>query len=380
MAWEVGAIVAKLKLDKAGFSDGLKSAEKSLDKFGKGLSTVGKKMTIGLTLPLVGIGSAAIKMATDAIESENLFEVSMKGMADSARKWSEKLRNELGLNSYEVRENVATFQTMFRSLGIGEKSAYDMSTALTELAYDMASFRNLKPEDAFLKLQAAITGEVEPLKRLGVVVNETAIKHWALTNGLIKQNEQMTEQQKVWARFNVIMERTTDMQGDLKRTLDSTANKVRILKSRTTELTIDMGLKLLPTFEKFIKKAEEGVDWFGRLSDSEKDLIVKGGMLGAVMGPLVYSFGKLLTILPKLITPLGLISTGLITIAAGAKRARDGFKDMGDAIKDMEQLTGKKMSWLEKAYYKVENAVSKVTLGTDKARLVQAKYNEELES
>ncbi|MHA1225240.1 MAG: hypothetical protein ACTSPV_00690, partial [Candidatus Hodarchaeales archaeon] len=79
------------------------------------------------------------------------------------------------------------------------------------------------------------------------------------------------------------------------------------------------------------------------------------------------------------LSPLGLFAGALVGLAVGAKRARDGFKDMGNAISNMEQLTGKKLSWLEKAYYKVENAVSKVTLGTDKARLVQAKYSEELE-
>jgi len=88
---------------------------------------------------------------------------------------------------------------------------------------------------------------------------------------------------------------------------------------------------------------------------------------------LIMGFGKLAIILPLLISPIGIIVTGIISMGIAAKRAYDGFRDMSDAIKDMEQLTGKKLSWLEKAYYKVENAVSKVTLGTDKARLVQVR-------
>ncbi len=112
----------------------------------------------------------ALDMAMDAVESENLFEESMGGMADSAREWSKQLRKDLGLNEYEVRKNVATFNVMFDSMGISEDAAYDMATGMSQLAYDMASFYNLPTEEAFQKLQAGITGEAEPLKRLGILV------------------------------------------------------------------------------------------------------------------------------------------------------------------------------------------------------------------
>jgi hypothetical protein len=123
------------------------------------------KMFIGVYLVrgMVKIGKESLKMANDVVESESLFAVSMKGMADDAREWSDDLSASLGLNAYSLRKNVGIFNTMFRSMGLGEQEAYNMSTGLTELAEDMASFYNIDSEEAFTKLRAGITGETEPL-------------------------------------------------------------------------------------------------------------------------------------------------------------------------------------------------------------------------
>lgn len=344
---EIGA-----KLDK--FNKGMSDAQRKMVQMGQKFSAIGKKLSIAVTLPIVAIGGAAIKTAMDAIESESLFEVSMKGMADSARKWSEKLRDELGLNSYEVRKSTGVFNVMMASMGLSEQAAYGMATGLTELAYDMASFYNLKPDEIFIKLQSAISGEVEPLKRLGIIVNETTIKTWALTNGMIRQGETMTEAQKVAARFNVIMERTVDAQGDLARTMDSPTNKIRIMKSRITELGIEIGMKLLPVFEKILSHIEKGIKWFSGLDDSTKELIIKVAGLIAVAGPLLFIFGKLLVILPALkvafatlLGPIGLIG---VAVAAGTvlwikyKAAMDELKSAEERENEQMQQQAKRWS------------------------------------
>lgn len=223
-----------------------KAALDRLNNAANKLGSLGTKMTMAITLPVLGAGAALAKFGMDAIESENLFEASMGAMAADARRWSEGLRQQLGLNAYEVRRTVGTFNVMFQSMGVGEQAAYDMAKGLTQLGHDMASFYNLNPEDAFLKLQAAISGEVEPLKRLGIVVNETTIEHWALTNGLITAGQQMSEAQKVLARYAVIMEQTSKAQGDLARTMDSPANQLRRLQAEVTQLATDWGMALMP--------------------------------------------------------------------------------------------------------------------------------------
>jgi len=193
------------------------------------------------------IGKASVTMAMNAIESENLFAVSMGKMSNSAAQWSKELGRTLGLNQYELRKNVATFNVMFTAMGINTDKAYELSKGLTQLAYDMASFYNLKPEEAFLKLTSGITGEMEPLKRLGILVDEDTVKHYAYKTSIAKVGEALTQQEKVYARYGTIMEQTIKAQGDLARTMDSPANQIRLLKSRTEELQTTLGMAFLPT-------------------------------------------------------------------------------------------------------------------------------------
>ena len=292
---ELGQLWVKVGAKLDDFNRGMTEVEKSMKRVGDQLSKTGKTLSIAVTAPLMAIGGASIKMAMDAVESENLFSVSMGRMADAARKWSEELSSSLGLNQYEVRKTVGTFNVMLESMGLTETAAFDMSKGLVQLGYDMASFYNLRPDEAFEKLQSALVGMPRPLQELGIIVKEETVKTWALTHGIIKQGEELTEAQKVWARFNVIMEQTTAAQGDLARTLDSPANKLRILQSRIKETSVEIGLKLMPTFEKLLALVEKGVKWFQNLSDEQQKLIIVVAGVAAAMGPALIIAGKLMS-------------------------------------------------------------------------------------
>lgn len=126
--------------------DGMTASVNSTSNSFSGLARAAK-LFIGtyVVRGLVKVGQASLSMANEVMESENLFAVSMKGMSGDARAWSEELSDSLGLNAYNLRKNAATFNTMFRSIGLGEQAAYDMSTGLTKLAEDMASFYNVNP-------------------------------------------------------------------------------------------------------------------------------------------------------------------------------------------------------------------------------------------
>ena len=229
----------------------------------KAFSTV-TKYTKYAVAGLIGIGTAATKMAMDVQESENLFEVSMGNMASATRKWSNELSDALYLNQYEVRRNVATLNVMLSSMGLTEQAAADMSKRLTELTYDMSSFYNLKPEEAFQKLQAGISGEAEPLKRLGILINETTIKAYAMSHGIGDATGQLTEQQKVMARYGAILEATQKAQGDLQRTLDSGTNIFRSTKALIIENAVAFGQALLPKVQEYATKAR---DWLKENKD-----------------------------------------------------------------------------------------------------------------
>jgi hypothetical protein len=195
---------------------------------------------------MVKVGQESIKMANEVVESESLFTVSMKGMADSARAWSEELSASLGLNAYNLRRNVGTFNTMFMSMGLGEKAAYDMSTSLVQLAEDMASFYNVDPEEMFTKLRAGITGETEPLKRLGIMVDENTTKQYALSEGISKTGKNLTQTEKLMARYAAIMAQTANAQGDLARTINSPVNQIRLLNNQLDQAKIALGQAFMP--------------------------------------------------------------------------------------------------------------------------------------
>src|SRR5690606_22379859 len=181
---KIADLHAVLSLNKKGFDADLNKARRDLERFSKSASKLGRNLTIGLTLPIIGAGCALFKLCSDAIEAEQLFSVSMGRMAASTRAWSDDLSRRLKVNAYEIREMVGTFNVMFTAMGVGTAASASMSKALTELAQDMASFHNLKPDVMFEKLQSAMSGQVEPLRRLGYVINDTTIKTWALNNGM----------------------------------------------------------------------------------------------------------------------------------------------------------------------------------------------------
>lgn len=217
-----------------------KSAFSGLTKGLAGLSVgyIGKQ--------LLSVGQDAVQMAMEVEESENLFTVSLGNMAGKARKWSEEVSNSLGLNAYSLREQVGTLYNMTTSMGLAADTAYDLSTTMTGLAYDMASFYNLETEEAFTKLRSGLTGEAEPLKAIGILVDENTIKQAAYRHGVAETGEELTQQQKVIARYLAILDQTSNAQGDMARTMDSPANQVRRMKEEFNQAAIALGQSLLP--------------------------------------------------------------------------------------------------------------------------------------
>lgn len=227
--------------------------KKSADKAQSGVTSAFSKLKQGIVA--LGIGKViadSISLGMDAIESDNLFEVSMGNMADSVREWSEEVGHALGLNATEMRKNVGTIYNMTTSMGLAGDNALKMSKGVTLLANDMASFYNLSTEEAFNKINAGLTGETEPLKRLGILVDENTIKQVAYQQGIAETGTELTQQQKVLARYVAILQQTGNAQGDLARTLDSPSNQLRQLKSQVQQLGITFGSFFMPILQSVI--------------------------------------------------------------------------------------------------------------------------------
>lgn len=285
----------------------LDKASKRLDKFGTRMQSVGKKLSIGVTAPIVGIGAATIKAANDAEESENLFAVSMGRMADSARAFSEDVADSLGLNAFAIRENIGQFNALFTTLQIGETRAAEMAQTLTQLSADLASFFNISQDDAIRRLRSGLAGEAETLRRLNVFVNEATIQQIAFANGIARAGDELTEAQKVQARYLAIIEQTALAQGDLARTQESNTNQTRRFLNRIQELRVEIGQKLQPAYAALLRAGNFLVDSLGSLVDAfsrlppglQTTIIVFTG-LAAAAGPLLVVLGGLTQILASL--------------------------------------------------------------------------------
>jgi len=286
-----GAVNATKELERQ-----VESMSKKVQTAAQNLSSIGTKLSLGVTAPMMLVGKKALDMAMDVVESENLFTVSMGNMADSAKAWSEQFADSVGLNEYNVRKNLGTFNVMFDAMDMGTDKSYELAQGLTQLAYDMASFYNLDVEDAFLKLQAGIMGEIEPLRRLGIVVNETAVATYAYANGIAEQGEQLTEQEKILARYGVIMDATSKAQGDLGRTLESPANQLRIFREQVDLAAVELGKALLPMLKEVLSRITPLVEGFQNLSDEKKELIVNIGLFIAALGPALFLIGNTITV------------------------------------------------------------------------------------
>lgn len=227
---------------------------------------------------LIGIGIASIKIASDVVETENLFKISMGSMADSAGKFAKDYSKSLNLFENDTRKSLGTFQLMLTSMGLTEKASFEMSKGLTKLVNDISSFRNQNPAEVFLKLTAGITGESEPLKRLGILVNETVIKNLALSDSTIKarlsttkmervidsfgrkiagasnatkkQGLVLTETEKIMLRYKAIVNATSLDTGDMARTLDDTANVFRQIWAQVKVTGNTIGKIFIPSVTK----------------------------------------------------------------------------------------------------------------------------------
>jgi phage-related protein len=221
--------------------------KKSASKSGDGVMSAFKKLKSGIVA--LGIGKViadSIKTGMDAVESDSLFDTSLGKYADEVRGWSNEISDALGLNAVAMRKNTGVIFNMTSSMGVAEDNALKMSKGISLLTEDMASFYNLDSSEAFNKLRAGLTGETEPLKALGILVDENTVKQVAYSEGIAENGAELTQQQKVLARYVAILKQTGNAQGDLARTIDSPSNQLRILKNQVSQLGLAFSNFLLP--------------------------------------------------------------------------------------------------------------------------------------
>ena len=246
------------KLDTSGFNGGLAQVNttvaKSIEKVKNQLKTFAKTAAVAFsTYAITNFGKECIELGSDLAEVQNVVDVTFPAMTKQVDKWAKSAANSFGLSETMAKQYVGTFGSMAEAFGFTEKEAYDMSTTLTGLAGDVASFYNIRQDEAYTKLKSVFSGETETLKDLGIVMTQTALDSYALANGYGKTTAKMTEAEKVTLRYKFVQDQLANATGDFARTQDSWANQTRILQLRLDSLKATLGQGLINVFSPLLK-------------------------------------------------------------------------------------------------------------------------------
>lgn len=370
----LATLVVKLVGDVADYQQKMTSAGSTLDRISGKMTGAGKALSIGVTAPIVAAGVAAVNAASDFEESKNKVLVVFDDMSSTITDFSKNAVSDLGMTQQAALEYAGTFGNLFDSMGIAKDVNAEMSTSLLTLAADLASFNNIDPTLALEKLRAGLVGEVEPLRSLGVNLNQTMLEAKAVELGLTKMvvsqgevesatrklsiaqmalnkamttndpikiakaqenlvtaqdrlneamrgtPEKMDAAAKAQAAYAIIMEQTANAQGDFSRTSDGLANSQRILKAQFGDLLMTLGQELLPVALSVVSAVRGLLDGFTGLDPSTRKIIIVVAGLAAAIGPVLLIMGSLISAITTIAGVMGPVSAaigGVVALISG---------------------------------------------------------------
>jgi len=167
---------------------------------------------------LLSFGKSMFTLGSDITEVENVVNVAFGSMSNKAYEFAETATEQFGLSSLAALKYSGTMMAILNSSGIAQDAAAEMSTTLAGLAGDLASFYNISQDDAWSKIMSAMAGEVEPMRRLGVSMTVANMEAYALSQGIDKSWQSMTQAEQAMLRYNYMMDATAQQQGDFART------------------------------------------------------------------------------------------------------------------------------------------------------------------
>lgn len=257
-----------------------------------------------------------VSSVNDYVENINLFQVSMGEFYDEAFAYAQLVNEKLGIDPSQWMRTQGVFQSIATGFGIAEEQAYALSEGLTELSYDLSSLYNEDMETSAQRLQSALAGEIEPIRRLGIAISEASLKEFAMAKGIDKSVESMTEQEKALLRTLKIMEGVGDIGaiGDFARTLESPANALRVLNQQITQLKRSIGSVLIPIIMQVLPYIQAFVEL---LTDAISAL---AALVGFTL-------------------PTWDANDWSASVSAGASAAADAVSGTADAVKELKNAT-----------------------------------------
>lgn len=217
------------------------------------------------------LGNAVAKF-NDFYEATDLFHNAMGNLSGEADTLISKMQGLLGVDPTKAMTYMATIQSLGTSFGLASDKAYVLSKNLTQLAYDEGSYWNKDVAETFTAMSSAISGEIEPIRRLGIDLTQARLQQELLALGFNKQVSSLSQADKAVLRYIAIMKQTANVQGNLAQTIQSPANQIKILKAQLDMLAKSVGSLLYPALKSIlppliaaVQLIREFVEWVAKL-------------------------------------------------------------------------------------------------------------------
>ena len=341
-----GTISLKLKLDTSGFKNrlnDLKNRIKSsfntgaVGNFGNSVKattglfprltasvkTFGKAVIAAFTIrAIAAFANKCVTLASNLVEVENVVATAFPKMYEYVDNFAKNAASRFGLSETMAKQYIGTFGAMAQAFGFTEKQAAAMSTTLTGLAGDVASFYNITQDEAYNKLKSVFTGETESLKELGIVMTQSALDSYAMANGFGHTTSAMSEAEKVALRYSFVQEKLAMAQGDVARTSNSWANQIRYLKVQIQTLGSMIGQLVMKVLSPLVQAINFVLSKIIDLGKGFASIFGKKSGIGQTKADLGGISGE-----------IGNITDGYQDASSGADKASRNTGKLGKALK-----------------------------------------------
>ena len=305
--------IQKLITSTEKYNASARKATTTTGKFASGLKAL-NVAAVAITFRKIGHFIAqAVTESNKYQEDLNLFTVALGQYADEAKEYAEYVSDIMGIDPAQWLRNQGIFNTLLTGFGDTAERAQLMSQNLTQLGYDLSSYANIPIEEAMLKLQSGISGELEPLRRLGYDLSQAKLQQTALNLGIKESVANMTQAEKAELRYYAIMTQVTTAQGDMARTLEAPANQLRILQAQLTQAARAIGNIFIPVLNAILPYAIAVVQVIREIANALANLA------GFKLTEVDYS--------------------GVNSAAVGAGSLADNLDDAAGAAKKLKQYT-----------------------------------------
>lgn len=305
--------IQKLITSTEKYNASARKATSTTGQFTSGLKAL-NVAAVAITFRKIGHFIAqAVTESNKYQEDLNLFTVALGQYAAEAQNYAEKVSDVMGIDPAQWLRNQGVFNTLLTGFGDTAERAQLMSQNLTQLGYDLSSFFNISIEDAMQKLQSGISGELEPLRRLGYDLSQARLEQTALNLGIKESVASMTQAEKAELRYYAIMTQVTTAQGDMARTLEAPANQLRILQAQLTQAARAIGNIFIPALNAILPYAIAVVQVIREIANALANLA------GFKLTEVDYS--------------------GVNSAAVGAGSLADNLDDAAGAAKKLKQYT-----------------------------------------